>query len=532
VAAGLSCAAAEEGIGRSVRAALRNRPGGNAHEPAGGTSFPATACSSGERLPVDDPALSGAVNTCHRLDSDGYAARLRARRLKYAIGTALLSKGGTAILQLVAIPIAIRVLGVQGYALYVAIVAVVTSAALVTITVGPALVVRVAAAVARDDRSAQRQLFTSTLVPVGVNVLALASAAVAVLSWSSTMRLFSAEFAGQEPTIRVCLPIMVAMQLVQPLLAVVEGVQAGYQEQYLLNLRGLLGNVGCVMALALMPYWPSVLYMLFAVQGPPVLSRLANAAWFLWRRPFLLPRWSGFAWRDCRAVVGDGLMFSLAGAATTYLCHCAPVIVLGRTAGTRASASFAAGMTLLTMAAGVISMICIPLWPAIADSIARGDNHWARRAYGRTFFFGIGFAVLAAAAIFTVGGPAFRLCFGAGLTFSSSMLLAMGLYFVVLTWEQIHYSILAAMGRIAPASLIFLARAVLSVLATSALGAWTNECRPFLVMTAVGAATTCPAFFFLLHRTLPRQNEEETPAPREMTRFSFASLQAIGRSGR
>jgi O-antigen/teichoic acid export membrane protein len=472
----------------------------------------------------------------YRTDADGQASRFRAKRLKYAIVTALLSKGGAAMLQLVAIPITIRSLGVSGYALYAGMAAVVGWLNIPTISIGPALVVQMAAAAAAGDERAQRRLFTSAFFPIAVNVVLLSAGVLVMMLCYPMTRLFNSEFAGWEQTIYICLWIMGTIQLIQPLFAVVEAAQAGYQEQYVLNLRGLSGNLGCVVALVLIPYWPTLIYMVCAMQGPQFLSRLANSVWFFWRRAFLVPGLASFRWRDCRMLIGDGLLFSLAGTATAYLCHQFPVIALGWTRGSQASASFAAGITLITMAASVVSMICIPLWPAIADCVARHDYQWARRACRRVLLFTVGVALFVAAALAFAGAPLFAMCFGPSLVFSRSLPWWLGLYFIVLTWEQVHYYILVAMGKVAVSSSIYLSRAVLSILITSLVGGWADECYLFIVMSAVGATTTCPLFFYLLRRALSpaclegTKTREGVPI-RVLRRQAMASINLVGGAG-
>ncbi len=464
---------------------------------------PASFRPFGRRRPTPGVAWDKAGNDAgHGVDRNGHAARFRVQRLKYAVVTALLSKGGTALLQLLAIPIAIRTLGVQGYALFAGISAVVGWLNLGSISVGPAFVVQMAAAAAREDPPAQRRLFTSVFFPVVVNVIVLSAGVLALMSWYPMTRLFNSEFAGLEHTIYAGLWMMGTMQLIQPLFAVVEAAQAGYQEQYLLNLRGVLGNAGSLALLMLIPRWPTVIYMVIAMQGPQFLSRLTNSLWFFLKRAFLLPRPASFRWRDCRSLVGDGLWFSLASTASAYLSQQFPVMILERALGANASALFAAGMSLAVMAIGVVSMICIPLWPALADSLSRGDAVWARGACRRLLTLCTAYGAVIGLALALFGKAIFRAWLGDALHPSDLYFVFLGIYLLLLVWEYVHYMMLVALRGVGLPSVLSVARAGISVALIFWLIRGGADYAAFAGLCLSTAAFTGIVFPWLLHQSL------------------------------
>jgi O-antigen/teichoic acid export membrane protein len=398
----------------------------------------------------------------NHVHADQHASHFRAKRLKYAIATSLLSKGGTAMLQLVAIPIAIRSLGVHGYALYAGIVATVGWLGMAMISVGPAIVVQMAAAAAVGDERAQRRLFASAAFPIGVNTIILAAVVLILASFCQPTRLFHSDFADEADAIRICLWIMAAIQLTQPLFALIEAAQTAYQEQHFQNLGSLLGNLGCVASLALISYWPTVTYMVLAMQIPTFVSRLANAVWFFRRRAFLIPSVSSFHWDDCRSLVGNGILFSIAGTTAAYLCHQFPVLILGWTLGSLASASFAAGMSLIVVPFGIVSMICIPLWPAISDSLSRGNIAWVRLACLRLVSVCTAYGIVVGLILALFGRVIFRTWLGNTLQPSSSFFLSLGLYFPLLVWEYVHYMMLIGLRDIRLPSILYVTRGVVS----------------------------------------------------------------------
>jgi len=66
-------------------------------------------------------------------------ATRRSRSIRLAVVTSFLSKAGTVLLQLLSIPIAVRVLGRQEFGLYTTVNLTLSTVALLQVGVGPAL---------------------------------------------------------------------------------------------------------------------------------------------------------------------------------------------------------------------------------------------------------------------------------------------------------------------------------------------------------------------------------------------------------
>jgi O-antigen/teichoic acid export membrane protein len=436
--------------------------------------------------------------------ASAHAEQHRARRLKYAIVTSLASKGSTAVLQLVAIPVAVRTLGTEGYASYANVTALAGLIGAATITMGPALAVRIAAAAAENAHGEERRLATSAILPVTLNALALVPVAL-LLAWCWPLGNSANGADGMAgPSLRIALAVMAGINLLQCLLAPVEAAQLGYQEQHLLNLRGLAGNLITAAAVLAMAWLrPSVLGMVIAMFVPQAVTRLANAAWFLEHRPFLLPRWSNFSWPTCRMLLAEGVLFTLVGGAGAYLCHQFPVLILDRLhRSAQTVASFAAGVGLVLAGIGVITMLCVPLWPALADSLSRGDTVWAVRAYRRVLLFAMTYAALIGGGLALFGGQICRVLFGHAVQPSAAFCALLGAYFVLHAWEYVHYMLLLGMKCIALPSLLYLVRALLTPLAILFLCRGRGDAAPLAALCLTVLCVTAATFPCLARRTL------------------------------
>lgn len=417
------------------------------------------------------------------LSKDGAAADLRVRRFRYAVASSLACKVLSAGVQIVALPIAAVALGAHGFALYAMLMATVGWLALSNLGIGPALVVRLAAAHVQGDLGVEHRIFSSAFIPAFV-ISATVSLAVMLAIWTIPVyNIFGPLYVADVHTIRWGLTTLVTMFFLQTNISLFESAQAGYQEQYIQNLVAMVSTLPCILAVLIVAKQnPTPVGLILALNLPVVLFRCGNSAWIMWRHPYIRPTLMGFRWSICKELVGSGAIFSLAGGVGNFLPHILPVILVGRTFSSEVSASFAATMNAILLASGVISMLSTPLWPAIADSIARGNRDWAQRAYGRLLWSVMAFGLLIALFLALRGEWLFHVWFKGQINPSRGLLLAAGLYFVALCWEVTHFTILVGLNRIGMASVLVCVRSVLGTIATIICLRMGNEAIPFITM--------------------------------------------------
>lgn len=429
----------------------------------------------------------------------------RVQRIQYAAATSAVSKAITMAVQVIALPVAIRALGQERFALYAVLAASLGWLGMANIGVGPPLAVGIAEAAARDDEKTQSTLVSSAFLPVFCLVTVLGCGLLALLPLIPVGRILGANFARQADTARTGAAVLLILVLTQALLSVTEAVQTGHQEQYVLNSWAAAGNlVSLVALLATAALWPSVISMIAAVHIPPVLARLLNSGFFLSRRHHLIPRLSGFNWLSARYLLGNGVIFSLAGTLGNFLNHQYIVVLVGRMTTAQITSTFAIVVNVFMLAFGMLSMIAIPLWPAIADSLGRGDALWAQRAYRKTLVYGLLYGCVFAFTFSLIGKQILALWFGPAVMPSSTLLWLTGLYFVVDTWEYIHYTILIGLRRIWAPSLIYLCRSVLTVLAAPHLIRSFGESGAMIALLLSVVLITGPILWVLVRKEFAR----------------------------
>ena len=233
-----------------------------------------------------------------------------------------------------------------------------------------------------------------------------------------------------------------------------------------------------------------------------MLFRIANALDVLWHRPHLRPGPDSVSWEVCKRLLGSGVAFSLATGFGNFLCHQLPIVLVGRRLAPADAASFAVTMNALLIAAGMVSMVTVSLWPAISDSMARGERSWVERAARRTLRYSVAYGFLIGAVFAALGGILFRFWFGATIVVGPVLSSSLGLYFFLLMWENAYFAILIGMKHIAIPSLLYLCRSLFAVVAMSILVPRIGSPATFIALAASVCLFTLLPFRARVRRVL------------------------------
>ena len=405
------------------------------------------------------------------MEADGNATR-RDRSIRLAVVTSILSKGGTALLQLLAIPLAVRVMGREEFGLYTSVSLALSTVALLEIGIGPALAHGLADARAKDDVGRSRQLAsTAFALMLGLSLMA-GGALAAVLALVPIPTLFGAEYAGSESLMRPALWIGLVLFLLLFVLNLTDRLREGLLEVAQTNLWGAAGNLLAAVAVGV-GVWlvPEVWFLVIAVHGSVVVAKLANTA-ALWRKhPDLIPSLRLVDGGIARHLFSDGAAFAtcclLVGVVEYNFC----TWMIGQIDGPSQVALYGVLISLSVMQLGFVIMLSTPTWPAVAEALARGDLDWARKASRKLYLFGVGFAICSLIGMVSVGPWVLELWLGekfAGI--SRGLLAAYSCYFVAHVWRHLNHALMIGTGQVmALARVQFVETGILAVAAWLAL---------------------------------------------------------------
>ncbi len=377
----------------------------------------------------------------------------RDRSIRLAIATSLMSKGGTAILQLVSIPIAIRVLTFEVYSIYATVAIAIAIVGLFQVGVGPALAHGISRAVARGDRDAEKSCYPPSFFLLATMALAGGIAAAVILANVPIPVLFGSAYAAHAATMYSALSLGVVIILIQFVLTHTERTREGYLEVNINNLWGAAGNVLGAFAVGIgVFFFPTIEYLLLAVFGSNVAGKIGNTIHLLVKRPHLLPSPRRFRPRLARELIKDGIAFSMAGSLTPLVEINACALIIAHVAGPVPVGIFNILIQIDTILFGVILMFTTPTWPAVIDASARRDFAWIHSTARRLRSFAIGYAGLAGAALVLLGPIAIPLWLGDEVHIPRATLVAFSLYFLVGARNHVNHSLLVGIGKVVEAS--------------------------------------------------------------------------------
>lgn len=374
----------------------------------------------------------------------------RNRSIGLAVATSFVSKAGTILLQLLSIPLAVRVLGREEFGLYTTVNLTLATISLLQVGVGPALTHGLSQARVAGDEKRLRELgSTAFFLMMGIAVLAGGLLATILIS-VPLPSLFGTEYSGKEDALRPALWVGLLLFLLLFVLNLTERVREGYLEVASNNLWGAAGNVMAAMFVAVGVWFvPEVWFLVVAVHGAMVIAKLGNTATLWARHPLMRPSLSALRGGVARHLFSDGVAFSTCCLVTGIIEYNFCGWLVGRSGGPAAVALYGVFISLTVMQLGFVVMLSTPTWPAVAEALARGDKPWAARAGRKLYLFGSGFALCSAGGLVLLGPWVLPLWLGGEFSGISRWLLAAyGLYFVAHVWRHLNHAMMIGTGQV------------------------------------------------------------------------------------
>lgn len=439
-----------------------------------------------------------------------HAAR-RDRSIRLAVVTSFLSKAGTALLQLLALPIAIRVLGREEFGLFTTVTLTLTTVSLLQVGVGPALAHGISGANATGDDERRRELAsTAFFMMVGIALVA-GLALASVLLTVSLPTIFGSGYEGMEGMMRPALWLGLGIFLLLFVLNLTERLREGQLEVARTNLWGAAGNLLAAGVVGVGVFFiPEVWFLVLAVHGSLVVAKLANTADLWIRHPVLVPKLRGFRWPVARHLFGDGIAFATACLLTGVVEYNLCGWMVGRVGGPGQVALFGVFVSLSVMQLGFVMMITTPTWPAVAEALARDDRAWAVKAARRLQLYGLGIALCAAAGLVLLGPWGFGIWLGEEFAGTGRGVIGcFAFYFGAHVWRHVNHMLMIGTGQVIRLARIQLVETpVLAVVAwfalqTGGLGA---------MLMAMGGTIVCVTGLFLPRRVAAVLGPEEGEA--------------------
>jgi O-antigen/teichoic acid export membrane protein len=391
------------------------------------------------------------------------ARRERTQRLYSAWITSLASKGFTLLVQLIAIPLVYRALGPGQFAAYAALASAISVMGVLNLGMGGALVTPLAQAAARNERSREARIVSSTLLPlmaIGAAAAAAALPALLLLPLPTLFGLAASATPGWE--LRTATIIAGMGTLTTLPLSAIESLRQAYQEVHLNNLFGAFANalicLGLLIVSWLSPTLPA--FVAIVALGPPAV-RVLNAALFFNSRRYLAPIHRSLCWRWTRQLAKDGSSYIGASTIGAALLYHWPVYLVARVRPPLESSTFAVFTQLIVLVLSFGMGFAQPLWGATADAVARSDRQWVDTAIRRARIVSLAYGISALMVFGLAANSILTLWLHRPFYLSREVWWLAGAYVLLAMWEFIHWPFTLGMGALRAVSEAQLGRSVL-----------------------------------------------------------------------
>lgn len=431
--------------------------------------------------------MSGSEFSLESIASRGRGAS-PGRRIGLAAATGVAAKALALAAQLLAVAIAVRALGGEGFALYVVIASLVSWIGLVGLGVAPGLTLGVARAAALGDREEGARLFVVALLLMVAIATFLVGCAVFLGASGLVEQLMTnwlGSASGDASVALLCMVILIAVQLV---VVVPEAAQLALQTQYVSNLWAGIGSAAAIAAmLAVGGVVTSVTAFVLVSQGPQVAARAANGIFFVLGRQHIL-RPAGLQFRQhAGPILGSGIAFAGFSLAN-YLALQIGLLIMA--ASVNAASVALAGVIArgyLLQVSG-LSLVTTPTWPTIANAVTRGDLPWVRRSYRLLALGAIAYDFLVAVAI-VIGLEALIGIWTGTRPADNAILRALLATLVIVNgWAHVNAMTLVGLGALRFTAIVLVAEAVF-VLALQILLVPLAGVTGYVGALAIGAVT-------------------------------------------
>lgn len=433
--------------------------------------------------------------------SDPARRQFRSRRLRFSVFTSLFSKAATLAINFLALPLLFRSLGSRDFALYATLNAAAAWLAYANLGIGPKLVTATAVAFSAQDKRTIGKLVSSVAYPIIAISSIVVLSLIAYLFLGSPQKILGPDFASQLRLVKITGLVLIGTAWFQVQSSVYEAVQTGYHEQGVQNLLFGIGNLVSLVALiSLIHTRPTIAGAICCLTVPIAIARGVNILVLRKKHIEIRPQFVNVDWRLSRDMLQSGLGYSMTTVGS-FLNHQLPILLINHILSPILTSTSATLLNIVALAAGLVTMITIPMCASIADSLASHDLAWIRKFLRKLIGGTLSYAFIVGFVLCTMGSKLLMLAFGRELLVETTTLALVGGYLLLVLLEHVLIMTLIALGRIWQTASLYLLRGAVAVTLVPAATRITGVQGVFIVLITLTALFTIPCYCFLLTST-------------------------------
>jgi O-antigen/teichoic acid export membrane protein len=346
----------------------------------------------------------------------------------------------------IAIPLMIGYLGQEQFGVWSTLLTVMSWIVFFDLGVGNGLRNKVAVSLAKNERHEARNYIASGYTLIGLIALA-AWALVTVGAYFVPWQIVFNTQSIPESTLRETIQIAAFFIVLNFWIGLISALLGAIQKTSLVAFGQLISNVlvlTVVFALAKTTN-TSINYLAHVYGLSLVLANVSLTLWFYRTYPELRPR-PYLDKQHVRPLLSVGLQFFTIQLAVLVI-FTTDKMLITHLFGPEYVTQYEVVFKLFSVITFAHGMISVPLWSAYTDAFHRGDVAWIRNMLRKQLILFLGI-LLVACLLAVMAKSIIELWIGSDLTVSSSLIIAMALFVVVSTWNNIFAMIVNGIGKI------------------------------------------------------------------------------------
>ena len=366
---------------------------------------------------------------------------VREKRIWLAAGSAVLAKGGGLALQVAAFPIVVRALGVERFAIFSLVSAILGFMAFAQFGIGGYLTQQISARIAMRDKTGIGQITWTAVLTIACLAFVVGSSLALVAHVRGLEWLWGSAYRDNAEVLSWGFHYVLIAAFLTLFFNTFAGCQAGYQELHIGNLYSGFGNLLAAIGLIVVGLYGGAGERQFwlVLYGVPLVVLIVNSCHLIRRHPELAYHGSLLRPNLVPTLLTSGAGFMVVqtlvplcqreGARLT-LAHHGTLIEVGH---------LSVFLQLTIILSGLIIIFTQPLYGAIADAYARGDDLWTRlRLKQMRMYFAVLFVLICVGA-YGAGPSLLRLWLGEAMAVGRTECLFFALYFSVTMYVHVNY---------------------------------------------------------------------------------------------
>jgi len=391
---------------------------------------------------VPDPALLEGLTASPVAD-------WRLQRIRLTAGASWINQGANIASKVVVIPLSLGILGQARFGAWLTLLAIVAWFGMSDGGMTSALINPLAKSI-----GGQRHHETQALVSTGFYFLSavglVLSLFLAALVWILPIEhILGLRGAGVDLDVRLAVMIVLVLNVGLYNLQMSTVIVSAMQRGYLASIGDLFGRILTVVALVALNMLGERRLSTFAlaITLPVILQRLVLYAILCRRDSSLIPIPARASLAQLRSITGISVVFFIAGCGELLYSQ-TPNIVIAQVLGASSVVVYAVVYQVFFSVFLLVSMLSLPLWPAIAEAHQSGDIRWIQRSFRSIMRNSLVLAAVSFAVLGIAGGEIIARWLGPALRPPSLLLLIFALQFFQFTFNTVSMAAVTGLGYI------------------------------------------------------------------------------------